>query len=91
MILSITYRIIISLILFFLPEYNFAQETNSNVSGIVKSEKNELLQNATVVVVHEPTKNTYTTQTNEKGFFYFFNIKTGGSFTITITYSCFET
>jgi hypothetical protein len=67
-----------------------AQETNSNVSGIVRSETNELLQNTTVVVVHEPTKNTYTTTTNAKGCFYLFNIKPGGPYSIRISYSGLE-
>jgi hypothetical protein len=70
--------------------YLLAQETNSNVSGIVKSERNEILQNASVVIVHEPTKNTYSTQTNVNGYFYFFNIKPGGPYTITISYTGFE-
>ena len=76
--------------LFIISNYAFSQETNSNVSGIVKSEKNEVLQSATVVIVHEPTKNTYFTQTNEKGYFFFFNIKPGGPYSITISYTGFE-
>ena len=68
----------------------FGQETNSHVSGIVKSEKNEILQKATVTAVHEPTKNTYKTQTNATGYFYFSNIKPGGPYSITISYTGFE-
>ncbi len=68
----------------------FGQETNSHVSGIVKSEKNEILQRATVIAVHEPTKNIYKTQTNVKGYFHFFNIKPGGPYSITISYTGFE-
>jgi hypothetical protein len=67
-----------------------AQETNSNVSGLVRSASNELLQNATVTVIHEPTKNTYTTTTNANGYFYFFNIKPGGPYSITISFSGLE-
>jgi outer membrane receptor for ferrienterochelin and colicin len=86
----LTYTIGIWLFACFLPGHIFSQETNSNVSGIVKSERNEVLQNATIVVVHEPTKNTYSTQTNEKGYFYFFNIKPGGPYSISISYTGFE-
>ena len=68
-----------------------AQETNSHVSGIVKSEKNEVLPNATVVLVHEPTKNIYFSQTNSKGYFHFFNIKPGGPYSITVSYTGFQT
>ena len=67
-----------------------AQETNSHVSGIVKSEKNEVLPNATVVVVHEPTRNTYSTLTNSKGYFYLFNVRPGGPYSISISYTGFE-
>ena len=62
-----------SLLLFFSINF-FGQETNSHLSGIVRSEKNEILQNATVIAIHEPTKNTYLTKTNSKGYFYFLNI-----------------
>ena len=67
-----------------------SQETNSHVSGIIKSEKNEVLQSAAVIIVHEPTKNTYSTVTDAKGYFYFFNIKPGGPYSITISYIGFE-
>lgn len=36
-----------------------AQETNSNISGRVLSNKNEILAGATVVIIHEPTQNKY--------------------------------
>src|SRR6185369_16471990 len=78
-----------ALFLFFSINF-FGQETNSHVSGIVKSEKNEILQNATVIAIHEPTKNTYSTQTNSKGYFYFFNIKPGGPYSIIISYTGFK-
>lgn len=68
-----------------------AQETNSQVSGIAKSETKEVLPYATVTIVHEPTKNTYYTLTNAKGYFHFFNIKPGGPYTITISFSGYLT
>src|SRR4030095_7831262 len=64
-----------------------AQETNSHISGIVKSERNEILGGATVVAVHEPTKNRYATTTLASGYFYFFNLKPGGPYTITISFA----
>ena len=79
------------LLSFLLPSsYSFTQETNSRVSGIVRTGKNEILSSATVIVIHEPTKNTYSTQTNKKGYFYFFDIKPGGPYTITISHIGFE-
>jgi hypothetical protein len=88
--LHLTYSTLIWLFSFFSPGRIFSQETNSNVSGVVKTEKNDILRYATVVVVHEPTKNTYYTQTDAQGYFYFFNIKPGGPYSITISYTGFE-
>ncbi len=83
-------RISASLLCILLQSSVIAQETNSHVSGIVRSLENNVLQNATVIVVHEPTKNTYSTRTNEAGYFYFFNIKPGGPYTITISHIGYE-
>jgi hypothetical protein len=69
----------------------FFQETNSNVSGIVRSEKKELLAGASIIVTHQPTKNTYTAFSRNDGKFYFSNLKPGGPYSITIIYSGFET
>ena len=69
---------------------SFGQETNSHVIGIVKSEKNEVLQRATVIAIHEPTKNTVSTQTNSKGNFYFFNLRPGGPYSILISHTGYE-
>jgi hypothetical protein len=75
----------------FLPECVFSQETNSNVSGIVKSDKKELLAGASIIVTHQPTKNTYTASSRNDGKFYFSNLKPGGPYSITISYSGYET
>jgi hypothetical protein len=70
--------------------YVSAQETNSHVSGIVKSEKNVLLSGATIIAVHEPTKNVYSTKTNASGYFYFFNLRPSGVYTIDVSYIGYE-
>ena len=67
-----------------------AQEMNTDVSGVVKSESNHLLKSATVTIIHEPTQNKFYTQTNSQGYFHFFNVKPGGPYTIKITYSGYE-
>jgi hypothetical protein len=72
------------------PLFLFSQETNSHVSGKVKSEKNEILAGATVTAIHVPTQNTFITQTRNDGFFYFANLKPGGPYTITISYTGYE-
>src|SRR5206468_5437454 len=44
----------------------------------------------TIVVKHEPTGTVSTTQTNNKGIFYFTNLRVGGPYIITITYVGFK-
>jgi Outer membrane receptor for ferrienterochelin and colicins len=85
------YSIWLMFFLSFLPKCVFSQETNSNVSGIVKSDKKELLAGASIIVTHQPTKNTYTASSRNDGKFYFSNLKPGGPYSITITYSGYET
>ena len=68
----------------------FAQETNSQVSGKIISDKNEILPGSTVTAIHEPTKNIFITQSRSDGYFYFSNLKSGGPYTIAISYTGYE-
>ncbi len=70
---------------------SFAQETNSNVSGRVRRSGGEVLRGASVKLVHLPTQSMYQTQTNEKGFFHFFNLKPGGPYQLVISSIGFRT
>lgn len=81
---------VIPLLLFFCSSPLYAQETNAHVAGIVKSENGTGLPGATISVVHEPTRNIYFTQTSSAGFFYFFNLKPGGPYTIHISFTGYE-
>ncbi|MEO7394751.1 MAG: carboxypeptidase regulatory-like domain-containing protein, partial [Chitinophagaceae bacterium] len=69
----------------------FSQETNTNVSGIIKSEKNELLAGAIVKVIHQPTENTYINISRNDGSFNIFNLKPGGPYSVTISFNGYET
>ncbi len=64
--------------------YVDAQETNGHVSGRALSDKSEPLDQATVTVIHEATQSKYVSITRNDGYFYFFNIKSGGPYSITI-------
>jgi len=77
-------------VLFSSPDL-YGQETNSHISGIVTSQKKELLTNATITAVHEPTKNVFITKTSAAGYFYFFNLRPGGPYTLTISHTGYET
>ncbi len=80
--------------IFFLPIARikvYAQETNSDVSGRVQSPTEMALQGASVTIVHQPTNNTYLTFTNAHGYFHLYNLKPGGPYTITISYTGYHT
>lgn len=79
------------LLLFLITTHLHAQETNSQVSGKIISNKNESLAGATVTAIHQPTKNIFTSLSSRDGYFYFFNLKPGGPYTITVSYTGFET
>lgn len=72
------YKIEYFLFLFFLwlqtitPVSLYAQETNTNISGRVFSNNNEILPGATLTVIHEPTQNKYISLTRADGYFHFF-------------------
>jgi len=68
-----------------------AQETNSGASGQIRSASNEMLMGATVTAIHEPTRNIFNTQSRSDGYFHFFNLKPGGPYTITVSYTGYET
>jgi hypothetical protein len=70
-----------------LSSFNYvdAQETNGHASGRVLSEKNEIISHANVTVLHEPTQSKYVAVSRDDGYFYFFNIKSGGPYSITIS------
>ncbi len=72
------------------PVTLYAQETNSNASGRILSDKKEALAGATITAIHEPTKNVFTTQSSADGYFHFFNLKPGGPYTILVSYTGFE-
>ena len=75
------------LLLFLITTHLHAQETNSQVSGKIISNKNESLAGATVTAIHQPTKNIFTALSSRDGYFYFFNLKPGGPYTITVSYT----
>jgi hypothetical protein len=68
-----------------------AQVTSSSISGTVKSDKNELLEGATVVIVHKPSGTKYYATTNEKGRYGIPNIRTGGPYNVNVSYVGFKT
>ncbi len=67
-----------------------AQETSAALTGKVTDEKGTVVQNASIILKYEPTGTVSGTQTNSKGFFNVVNLRPGGPYTITVSYSGFK-
>src|ERR1700676_1639912 len=62
-----------------------AQETTSDILGLVMGEKSPL-PGATVTAVHTPSGSTYKTTTRSDGRFNLPNVRIGGPYIITVSY-----
>jgi Carboxypeptidase regulatory-like domain len=67
-----------------------AQETTSDIAGMVKT-GNSALAGATVVAVHVPSGSTYKTTSRADGRFNLPNVRIGGPYTVTVTYVGYKT
>ena len=72
----------LTLILLCLPFWGNAQVTSSSMSGTIKSSTGEILQGASIKVVHIPTGTSYSTQTSKSGGFNLVNMIPGGPYTV---------
>jgi len=68
----------------------FSQETTATLSGIVTDSKRSPVQGASVIIIHEPTKYKTGAQTNNKGVFIIPNLRVGGPYTVTISFTGFK-
>ena len=81
--------IFLSLLLFFACAR--AQETTSTLSGVITDSKGAPVNGASIIVKHEPTGYSSGTQSNTKGIFILPNLKPGGPYTVTISFTGFAT
>ena len=63
-----------------------AQETTSEIQGIVTDSKKAALTGATVTAVHLPTGTKYVTTSRKDGRFNLSNVRIGGPYTITTSF-----
>ncbi|GAK88513.1 TonB-dependent receptor [Nonlabens ulvanivorans] len=63
-----------------------AQVTTSSINGRILEAEDEPLLGATVVAVHGPTNSKYGSTTDIDGYYRVSNMRTGGPYTITISY-----
>src|ERR1700719_3096736 len=67
-----------------------AQETTSEIAGLVTSDKTPL-PGATITAVHTPSGSTYRTTSRSDGRFNLPNLRIGGPYEITVTYVGYQT
>ncbi len=65
--------------------------TTSTLSGAVLEKEGETLPGATVLAVHEPTGARFGVATGSDGGFYIPNMSVGGPYTITVSFTGYET
>src|SRR5581483_4525010 len=70
---------------------SLAQETAATLSGVVLDAKGAAVSGASVIVKHEPTGFSTGVETNSKGIFTLPNLKPGGPYTVTISYTGYKT
>ena len=68
----------------------FSQTTTSSIKGIVKNSKKETLSGANLEIVHLPTNSKYSTSTDFDGSYRVSNMKIGGPYKVTVTYTGFR-
>ena len=69
---------------------SFAQETTSEIQGLVTGENGKPLQGTTVMAVHTPTGTIYRTTSRNDGRYNLPNVRIGGPYTITASFVGFK-
>jgi hypothetical protein len=64
----------------------FAQETTSEIHGMVQDDKGAPLNGATVVAIHTPTGTRATTTTRNDGLFNLSYLKVGGPYEVSVSF-----
>lgn len=66
------------------------QVTSSSITGSVRGDDSKVLEGATVVAVHQPSGTRYTAVSGKGGFYTILNVRVGGPYLVTVTYSGFK-
>ena len=77
-------RIVACIFMLFSAITGFAQETTSDIQGLVTDGKSNLM-GATVLAIHQPTGTRYITTTRKDGRFNLSNLRIGGPYTVKVT------
>ena len=68
-----------------------AQVTTSSLGGRVVDQNGEPVIGAAVVAIHEPSGTTYGSVTNGDGLYTIQGMRTGGPYSVTVSYIGFQT
>ena len=77
------FKLVLTLVLFFVIGLTSAQITSSTVNGKV-TDGNFPIANAKVTIIYLPTNSIYETETDKKGRFSLDNLEVGGPFKIEV-------
>ena len=66
--------------------FSMAQVTNSSINGTVKTSDSKVLEGASITATHLPSGTLYSTVSKKGGVFTLLGLRTGGPYTIKITY-----
>src|SRR5512146_1649775 len=64
-----------------------AQVTTSSITGTVRADNKAALEGATITAVHVPSGTRYITTSGKDGQFSFPNVRVGGPYRVTISYT----
>jgi len=68
----------------------YAQETTSEIQGVVSDDKGVSLAGATIVATHTPTGTVYSTTSRKDGRYNFANVRVGGPYEIKVSFVGFK-
>lgn len=77
-------------LVFAIPVFVFAQETNSSIGGIVKGGSGDPLVGATITVTHQPTGTVYRVVARAGGRYDISNMTPGGPYNIVVSFVGFQ-
>jgi Carboxypeptidase regulatory-like domain len=79
-------HLLLFVLIFSLGIYAKAQETTSEIQGVVTTDKGEPLAGATIVATHTPTGTKYSTTTRKDGRYNLANLRVGGPYVVSETF-----
>ncbi|MDP5172398.1 MAG: carboxypeptidase regulatory-like domain-containing protein [Bacteroidia bacterium] len=87
-----TQKVLAFLALIILPLTMWAQGvTTSSMNGRVADQEGGMMVGATIIANHTPSGTKYGSISNEEGYYRLPNMRVGGPYTITVTYTGYET